>query len=153
MTNRPRIHLGLETSSVQLNRHAASLIGQRLARARTGSALSLETIADRLLLSRNQVRALEDVAPDVFYNVRFHVAALRKYADLMGVEVKGTGRLLIEPEIGDEQTGGETSPAPLQRDGSHAGHALAGALARPRVSAAIGAGTLVTIVVLLLLIR
>jgi transcriptional regulator with XRE-family HTH domain len=111
MMSRPRIDLGLEPSSVTLNEPVAARIGQALAKARVASALSVNTVADRLLLSRSQVQALEAVDTSVFYNVKFHVAALRKYANLLGVRTDAIDDVLVEPTDGDTGAQGDSRPA------------------------------------------
>lgn len=98
--SRPRIDLGLELS-VSLNRPVAARIGQQLAHARAEAALSVGTIAERLLLSRSQVLALEVVDTSVFYNVKFHATALRKYADLLGVQTEAIDQVLMAPDAGE----------------------------------------------------
>lgn len=111
--SRPRIDLGLEPSSVILNKPVAARIGQALAKARVASALSVNTVAHRLLLSRSQVLALETVDTSVFYNVKFQAAALRKYADLLGIRTEAIDDVLVEANDGDVGTRGDVRPAPM----------------------------------------
>jgi len=134
--SRPRIALGLESSSVSLNRPVAARIGEQLAHARAHAALNVGTIADRLLLSRSQVRALEVADTSVFYNVKFQAAALRKYADLLGVQVDAIDDVLIEPEVPERGT-----PRPVE-----------GLLPRPGIRVAVAAVMVVAVGALMLLV-
>lgn len=59
--------------------------GAELAAARAAQGLSLAAVADRLLLSMRQARALEHAEVKAFYSASFFLTALRKYAALLGV--------------------------------------------------------------------
>jgi len=61
-------------------------IGTELERTREARGLSLADVADKLLLSVRQVRALEQVDAAAFHSAAFQLNALRKYAQFAGVD-------------------------------------------------------------------
>ena len=63
-------------------------IGARLTAARTARGLSIEQVAETLLLSKTQVAGLEQGNLRTFYNAGFYRQALRKYAALVGVDAE-----------------------------------------------------------------
>lgn len=66
-------------------------VGARLAAARAAAGLTHAAVADRLLLSTRQVRALEAGTMDGFYNAGFYLKALRNYGAWLGVETRESG--------------------------------------------------------------
>ena len=93
---RPRVPLGLESSRATLNERVCAEIGRQLSESRTHLGLTTAEVSSRLLLSPAQVTALEHVKPDAFYGAEYYVAAMRKYAALVGLQPQACDRALIE---------------------------------------------------------
>lgn len=76
--------------------------GRLLAVRREELQLAIADVADRLLLSRAQVRALESGEVRAFYNQAFYNQAQRRYAELLGIVAGST-----LPEAGQDQPAAE----------------------------------------------
>ena len=99
--NRPRLKLGLDASRSTLNEPECARIGLELARIRERRGLSIEKVGASLLLASRQVTALEQVQLQAFYGAELYVAALKKYAVLMGLDPSEVDRALIGPALTD----------------------------------------------------
>lgn len=76
-------------------------LGAEFTRVRDARGLSIAQVAERLLLSNRQVKALEKVEFTAFHNATFHLSALRKYAAFLGVDaslVDKIGSGLVKPD-------------------------------------------------------
>jgi hypothetical protein len=110
-TGRPSLPL----DEPRLDGRVCAEIGARLAHARSERKLTIAMVADSLLLSTRQVRALEQAESGAFYNSAFFLAALRKYARLAGVEADLLGRALVleaRPSGTAESSPAVARPAP-----------------------------------------
>jgi len=79
-----------------LNPRACEALGTVLGDTRTTKGLTIRDVADRLLLSTRQVRALESFDVKAFHNARFYATALKKYAGLLGIDA-----LLVSRAVDD----------------------------------------------------
>jgi hypothetical protein len=78
-------------------------VGSGCRRVRTERGLTLDTVGAALLLSVRQVRALEEANVTAFHNVRFFVAALRKYAQFAGLDTAPVDRMMPPPRVVPER--------------------------------------------------
>jgi cytoskeletal protein RodZ len=69
-----------------------TLVSDQLVRARVRSGLSVDAVAERLLLSPRQVRALEAGDTHVFHNAGFYTRAQHKYQALLGLSLARSAR-------------------------------------------------------------
>ena len=89
-----------------LNGRACADLGVRLAHARSSRGLTVALVAERLLLSTRQVRALEAFDLSAFHNPRFYATALKKYAGFVAVDPE-----LVERAVASEH--GPSDPTPV----------------------------------------
>lgn len=76
-------------------------LGAEFTRARDARGLNIAQVAERLLLSTRQVKALEKVEFTAFHNATFHLSALRKYASFLEIDaalVDKIGSSLTKPD-------------------------------------------------------
>ncbi|MFN8066951.1 MAG: helix-turn-helix domain-containing protein [Vicinamibacterales bacterium] len=76
-------------------------LGAQLARAREAQGLTIAQVAERLLLSARQAKALETVEFTAFHNATFHLGALRKYVALLALDDTLLNRVadsLVKPD-------------------------------------------------------
>jgi hypothetical protein len=142
--NRPRVALGLEASRATLNADVCADLGRQLAAARRDQALEIQDVASRLLLSPRQVTALEAADQEAFYGADFYVAALRKYAVLLGVDSGLVNQALVRPDA--------LSSAPPFKRGRRASDLPAVNIPRPRRRVIVAVGLAVTTLVAWLLV-
>ncbi|WP_396627171.1 helix-turn-helix domain-containing protein [Luteitalea sp.] len=90
----------LRASLPVLDAPACVRVGARLLGAREASGLVVTHVAQALLLSPRQVRALEQVEPEAFHNTTFYLKALRKYVGYLGLPadlLEGVVQAQVEP--------------------------------------------------------
>lgn len=135
---RPRVALGLESSRATLNRAACADVAVALIEAREGRKLTIQHVADRLLLSPAQVSALEHSDASAFYGAEFYAAALRKYAAFLAVDSPAIGRVVVGPQV-------DASGAPLRRpERSPAASGTSIGATRPRNGVRVAVGVVLT---------
>ena len=86
-----------------LDDRACGALGMKLAAAREARGLSIDQVCAVLLLSRRQVRALERLDPEAFYNSAFRLGALRKYVAYLGLPADLLDDVQVEPPAPDDQ--------------------------------------------------
>lgn len=74
------------SGDLNLDARLCADLGAEFTRARDARGLSIAQVAERLLLSTRQVKALEKVEFAAFHNATFHLGALRKYAAFLDVD-------------------------------------------------------------------
>lgn len=77
---------GLFTGGTTIDARVCAEIGAQLATVRAERGLTVAAVAEKLLLSPRQVRALESVDPSAFHNTTFYISGLRKYAAFAEVD-------------------------------------------------------------------
>lgn len=79
----------------QINLEEASVLGKIMQRARESRQLSAQEVADKLLLSKNQIQGLETGNPKYFYGSKLYGQAAEKYAAFLEL-AESPGALLFE---------------------------------------------------------
>jgi cytoskeletal protein RodZ len=74
------------TPTTGLDSRFAQELGHQLRALRERRRESVEDVGRRLLMSANQIRALEDGEGEPFYGPRYHLQAARKYAAMSGLD-------------------------------------------------------------------
>ena len=94
---------------LEINQEEAFALGERLCNARKTQNLPIDEVADKLLLSKQQILGLETGNLKNFYGTKLFAQAADKYAALLGFDVKPSTTLFLE----DQAAFIEKSPAPI----------------------------------------
>lgn len=89
------------SGDMNLDARLCADLGAEFTRARDARGLSIAQVAERLLLSTRQVKALEKVEFAAFHNATFHLSALRKYAAFLDVDSRALDQIasgLVKPD-------------------------------------------------------
>lgn len=89
------------SGDLNLDARLCADLGAEFTRVRDARGLSIAQVAERLLLSTRQVKALEKVEFAAFHNATFHLGALRKYAAFLEIDggfVDKIGAGLVKPD-------------------------------------------------------
>lgn len=89
------------SGDLNLDARLCADLGAEFTRVRDARGLNIAQVAERLLLSTRQVKALEKVDFTAFHNATFHLSALRKYAALLDIDsglVDKIGSGLVKPD-------------------------------------------------------
>ena len=105
----------MNSKQILLREDVVQKLGEALKAAREGAHESIDTIADRLLISKRQVVALETGQVKAFYSPRFFVQLIRKYCAHLKIDcpdnliAEGT---LLAGEITAPIAAAQMAPAP-----------------------------------------
>ena len=86
--------LGLAQKRPEININYAQALGEKFRAHRECLKLSLQEVADKLLLSKNQILGLETGDPEKFYGNKLFAQAADKYAALINLDSKPSIELL-----------------------------------------------------------
>lgn len=89
------------SGDLNLDARLCADLGAEFTRVRDARGLSIAQVAERLLLSTRQVKALEKVEFTAFHNATFHLSALRKYATFLDIDsglLDKIGAGLVKPD-------------------------------------------------------
>lgn len=82
----------------KLDRQRAKDLGLRFLAERTQRNLSIQDVADKLLLSRQQVQGLESGEPQYFYGVKLFAQVADKYAELLGLLDRPSSYIVVHAD-------------------------------------------------------
>lgn len=89
------------SGDLNLDARLCADLGAEFTRVRDARGLSVQHVAERLLLSTRQVKALEKVEFAAFHNATFHLSALRKYATFLDIDSAALDKIgagLVKPD-------------------------------------------------------
>lgn len=96
---------------IEINADYAQTIGRALRERRDAIEESVETIADKLLMSRDQIRGLENYSLKKFYGERHFAQALIKYAAFINIPIQ-PDELMRNGALAAGEVINETNPEP-----------------------------------------